>query len=114
MAGQEAKAAQQMYRARRRQVIADVKTAFYNLAYVDDAIRISREESRLLEHYERLAQARYATGQGLQHAVIKIQAEITSVTNRLQILGQQRETLVARLNTLRDQPPRRRCRHSTQ
>lgn len=105
VAGQEAAASQEMYRARQRQVIADVKTAFYNLAYVDAAIRISREESALLDHYEQLARTRYATGQGLQHAVIKIQAEITTVTNRLQILSQQRETLAARLNTLRDRPP---------
>ncbi len=105
VAGQEASATQEMYRARQRQVIADVKTAFYNLAYVDDAIRISREESALLDHYEQLAQARYATGQGLQQAVIKIQTEITRVTNRLQVLSQQRESLVARLNTLRDRPP---------
>jgi len=105
VAGQEAAATQQMYRARQRQVIADVKTAFYNLAYVDDALGISGEERLLLDHYEQLAQARYATGQGMQQAVIKIQVEITRVTNRLRILSQQRDTLAARLNTLRDRPP---------
>jgi cobalt-zinc-cadmium efflux system outer membrane protein len=105
VAGQEAAASEQMYLARQRQVIADVKDDFYNLAYVDTAIRISNEERSLLDHYEQMAETRYATGQGLQQAVIKIQAEITNVTNRLQILGQQRETLVARLNTLRDRAP---------
>jgi cobalt-zinc-cadmium efflux system outer membrane protein len=105
VATRNASAGYQMYRARERQVIADVKQAFYNLAYADSAIGISKEEQSLLEHYEQLARTRYSTGLGLQQAVVKIQAEITKVMNRLQILGQQRETLAARLNTLRNLPP---------
>lgn len=105
LAVQEAVAGWERYAARQRQVVADVKRAYHNLAFTDEAIRISEEERSLLQHYEQLAQTRYATGQGLQQAVIKIQAEITRVVNRLQILEQQRETLVARLNNLRSRPP---------
>lgn len=105
VAGRNASAAYEGYLARQRQVIADVKDAFYNLAYVDEAIRISTEEQSLLAHYEQLARARYSTGSGLQQAVIKIQAEITKVVSRLQLLGQQRQTLAARLDTLRSLPP---------
>ncbi len=105
VAVQDAAAAHQMYRARQREVIAQVKKAFYNLAYVDAALGVAREEHGLLGHYEELAQARYASGQGLPHAVIKIQAEITKVANHLDILQLQRETLAARLNTLMSRPP---------
>jgi cobalt-zinc-cadmium efflux system outer membrane protein len=105
VASQNASAGYQMYVARERQVIADVKQAFYNLAYVDQAISISNEEHALLGHYEQLARTRYSTGMGLEQAVIKIQAEMTKVVNRLQVLGQQRETLAARLNALRNLPP---------
>jgi len=101
----EAAATYQLYQARQREVIARVKAAFYDLAYVDSAIDISEEERLMLEHYEQLAQARYATGQGLQQAVIKTQAEITKVVDRLQILHQQRTSLAARLNTLLTRPP---------
>ena len=82
-----------------------MKRAFYDLGYVDRAVKISQEDQSLLEHYENLAQIRYTAGQGLQQAVIKIQAEITQVINRLKILDQQRVSLVARLNTLMDRPP---------
>ncbi len=82
-----------------------MKIAFYDLAYVDAAVGIAREEQGLLEHYEELAQARYASGQGLQQAVIRIQAEITKVVNRLDTLGQQRRTIAAELNTLMSRPP---------
>ncbi|HSF15049.1 MAG TPA: TolC family protein [Vicinamibacteria bacterium] len=105
VATQEALSMYQMFLASQREAIAQVKRAYYELTYVDRALVITREEQSLLEHYEALAQTRYATGQGLQQAVIKIQAEITRVLNRLDILGQQRESLVARLNTLMDRPP---------
>ncbi len=101
----EAAARYQVYRAREREIIARVKRAFYDLSYVDRAAEISQEDQLLLEHYEELAQIRYSTGQGLQQAVIKIQAEITKIINRLKILNQQRVSLVARLNTLMDRPP---------
>lgn len=88
-----------------RDVIARVKQAYYDLAYVDAALLVTEQEQSLLEHYERLAQTRFATGQGLQQGVIRLQAEITRVVNRLDMLRQQRATLAARLNTLRDRAP---------
>lgn len=105
VATQEAVASAELFRARARDVIAAVKHAFYNLTYVDLAIAISNEERALLDHYEQLAQARYASGQGLQQAIIKIQAEITKVVSRLETLNQQRITFVTRLNTLMNRPP---------
>ncbi len=105
IAFKEAAAQYQVYRAREREIIAWVKQAFYDLSYVDRAVEISQEDQLLLEHYEELAQIRYSTGQGLQQAVIKIQAEITKIINRLKVLNQQRVSLVARLNTLMDRPP---------
>lgn len=105
VAMQEALAVFEMYRATEREVIVRVKRAYYDLAYVDRALAITREEQSLLEHYEALAQTRYSTGQGLQQAVIKIQAEMTRVLNRKNILEQQRASLEARLNTILDRPP---------
>lgn len=105
IATQEALAALEMWQARRRDVIAQVKTAFYNLGYVDTSIGVTLEEQSILEHYERLAQDRYASGGGLQQAVIKIQAELTRILNRLYMLRQQRTSLAARLNTLMDLAP---------
>ena len=101
----EAAARYQAHRAQEREIIVQVKRAFYDLGYVDRAVQISQEEQSLLDHYESLAQIRYSTGQGLQQAVIKIQAEISKIINRLKILDQQRGSLVARLNTLMDRPP---------
>jgi outer membrane protein TolC len=105
IATQDAAAAFETWHARQRDVIAQVKTVFYNLCYVDTAIAVSQEEQSILEYYERLAQDRYASGAGLQQAVIKVQAELTRILSRLYMLGQQRQTLAARLNTLIDRAP---------
>ena len=62
------------------------------------------EDRATLEHYGELALARYASGVGLDQAVIKIQAEITRTDTRLLSLAARRATVVARLNALRDRP----------
>jgi outer membrane protein TolC len=102
---QDAAARRQLYLARQREVVSQVKTSFYALGFIDTALRITQDEQSVLSHYERLAQTRYAAGQGLQQAVIKIQAEITKVMNRLDMLQQRRVSVAARLNTLMDRPP---------
>ncbi len=100
----EAAALHHRYEAERRDVVARVKNAYYDLGYVDAALNLAREEQSLLEHYETLASARYATGQGLQQAVIRLQAEITRAVDRRHLLERQRGTLAAQLNTLLDRP----------
>jgi len=105
LAVKEAAAAFETWQARQRDVAAQVKSTFYNLGYVDTAIGVTQEEQSILEHYERLAQDRYASGAGLQQAVIKAQAELTRILNRLYMFRQQRQTLAARLNTLMDRSP---------
>ena len=100
----EAAALGHLHEATRREVVAEVKGAFYDLAYADAALRLVREERSLLEHYETLATSRYATGQGLQQAVIRLQAEITRAIDREHRLGRERDTLRARLNQLQDRP----------
>lgn len=93
------------YRAREREVAGGVKRSFYDVAFLDRALEIVREEQSLLDHYEELAQARYASGNGHQQEVIRIQAEISRTMSRLELLGQQRQSAAARLNSLLDRPP---------
>ncbi len=101
---QQAAAQYHLHQAQRRDIVAQVKGAFYELAYIDAALGLAHEERLLLEHYETLARTRYATGQGLQQAVIKLQAEITRIINRRHQLDGQRLTRAAHLNALRDRP----------
>lgn len=105
MAVKEALVQYQEYRALERELVAQVKQAYYELLYLERGLRIIRQEESLLDHYERLAQSRYATGEGLQQGVIKIQSELTRLIDRIKLLEQQHQSTVARLNTLMNRPP---------
>ena len=100
----EATALYHRYQATRRDIVADVKRTYYDLAHVDADLDLAREEQSLLEHYETLARARYATGDGLQQAVIRLQAEIARVVDRRYLLERRRAALAAHLNTALDRP----------
>lgn len=89
-----------LLQAEEREVIARVKRTFYDIAYLDAALRLLEEERSLLGHYETLARARYSTGQGLQQAVIRLQAELTRISDRQRQLTGQRRMLAVNLNTL--------------
>jgi outer membrane protein TolC len=101
----DALAAAERYQAQIRDVVLAVKRAYYDLQYLDEALRITEEDKELLDHFEEIAQKRYATGKGIQQGVIKIQAEITRDDDRMESLRQQRESAAARLNTLLARPP---------
>jgi outer membrane protein TolC len=105
MALRDGLAAAEQYQARAREVVAAVKRAYYNLAYLDEAIRITEEDKDLLDHFEEIAETRYSTGKGIQQAVIRIQAEITRDDDRLYLLKRQRESAAAALNTLVNRSP---------
>ena len=94
----------ELYQARRAELIRQVKIAYFDLSYIDRALAITEEESKLLSHYETLAQARYSQGFGSQQSAVKLQAEITRALNRSRELMRQRVDAEAVLNTLRDRP----------
>ena len=104
VAAKEAAALAEFHEASRAEVVRQVKLAYYDLSYIDRAITITQEDELLLRHYEKLAQARYSQGVGLQQGIVKLQAEITRDLNRLRILKRQRVDAEATLNTLRAHP----------
>ena len=90
VAAKEAAAWRESHEARKAEVVRQVKLAYYDLAYIDRAIRITEEDHELLRYFETLAQARYAQGVGLQQAVVKLQTELTRDLNRLKTLRSRR------------------------
>jgi outer membrane protein TolC len=90
--------------AARIEVLTEARTAYHELQFLEVERRVVEEDRATLEHYAELALARYASGVGLDQAVIKIQAEITRTETRLLNLAARRATVVARINALRDRP----------
>ena len=85
-------------------VLTEVRKDYHELQFLKVENLVVEEDRVTLEHYAELALARYASGVGIDQAVIKIQAEITRTEARLLALGARRAAVVARLNALRDRP----------
>ncbi|MEM7351612.1 MAG: TolC family protein [Acidobacteriota bacterium] len=84
--------------------LTETRRLAYELAFLDDQEAIVKAERSALVRYEKAAQARYAAGTGLQHAIVRIQAQITRIDTRLLEIAERRSVLLADLNALRDRP----------
>lgn len=85
---------------KKREIIAAVKTAFYELFYVHQALEIHHEEAKRLKQFFKAATAKYRVGKGTQVDVLKAQVEQSKWFQHLPILEQQQETARAYLNTI--------------
>lgn len=86
--------------AARRQVRAEVKSTYYELWAVDQAIANTQKNKGLLEKLARIAEEKYKVGKGLQQDVIRAQLEVSRILQTFTLLNQRRRTLAARINTL--------------
>ena len=84
------------------EILTEARSDYHELQFLELERGLVEEERATLEHYAELALARYASGVGLDQAVIKIQAEITRTETRLLNIATRRAAVVARLNALRD------------
>ena len=71
----------------RRQLIADVKRSYFELAHLQEALAVNTEERVLMERYEQIALDRYANGQGNQQSVVKAQTEVSRLDERRRLAG---------------------------
>ncbi|HUI07018.1 MAG TPA: TolC family protein [Verrucomicrobiae bacterium] len=104
VAEQDALAMQREYEATQREVLMQVKESYFDLYAVQRTISITRAETDVVRQIEQIAETKYATGTATQGDVLKAQAEITVLKQRLLELAQQETTLKARLNQLLDRP----------
>lgn len=101
----EADAERWKFEAARRQLAADLKSAYFEYVYVDRSIDIVRRDKELLEEVARIAEVQFSVGKGLQQDVLKAQLEISMLLERLEMLDRERRALLARLNGLLSRDP---------
>lgn len=104
VAEQDAKAMRREFEATQREVLMQVKENYFDLYAVQRTISITRAEVEVVRRMEQIAETKYATGTVPQGDVLKAQAEITMLKQRLLELDQQEATLKAKLNQLLDRP----------
>ena len=87
-----------------RRVAVEVKEAYFQLYYTDQALDTLRKDRAILQRLAKVAEIRYAVGKAAQQDVLRAQLEISRLLERETLLEQTRRTLEAQLNSLRDLP----------
>ena len=105
IADREAEAGRWEYEQTRRQVVSEVKAAYYAYFYDTMALEITEKNKDLLQKLENIAEARYRVGKGIQQDVLRAQVEVARIDQKLIVLRQEEHTAQARLNTLLYQDP---------
>ncbi len=87
-----------------RDLVTDIKLAYYDYLYLNEAIEINRENQELLRQMIQIAQAKFRAGIGKYHSVIMAQVEFSKLSDSIITLEERRETVIARINTLLNRP----------
>lgn len=89
----------------RTQLVADLKMAYIEYAYVDRSLDVLARSKERLEQFRQVADAQFRVGQGLQQDLLKAQVEISMVLERQAMFAEQHDALRARINGLLFRPP---------
>ena len=92
--------AQKEFEITLRDLVTEIKLAYYDYLFIIEATRINEENQKLLQQMIAIAQTKFRVGQGKYSNVIMAQVELSKLAETLITLEQQRETIIARLNTL--------------
>ena len=84
----------------RRNVVAEVKDAYFELYYLTKAVGVVSKTKVLLEQFTKIAEARYTVGKGIQQDVLKAQVEFSKLIEQQTVLEQRKQIAEARLNSL--------------
>jgi outer membrane protein, heavy metal efflux system len=105
VASSEADAQWWEYDFARKQAIANLKAAYYDLHYSTKAAEIVEKNIRLMESYAETAEALYKVGKGNQADVLRATTEISRLDERLETLLEQKGISEAQINAMLNYPP---------
>jgi outer membrane protein TolC len=96
----EARRSQQEYNEKSVEVIMRVKSAFYELWYIQQASKLNDENTRLLKQFIEIARLQYSVGKVTQQDVLKAQVEFAKLENERLTLEQKEIGMLAMLAQL--------------
>ncbi|HXN23821.1 MAG TPA: TolC family protein [Candidatus Dormibacteraeota bacterium] len=79
----DADVSQQQFESVRRSVLAGVKAAYFQLAYLSKTLAILESDGQLLQQVEKAADARYRSGMGNQQDLLRAQLEQTKLLREI-------------------------------
>ena len=100
IAKREADVSKQQAESVRRAVLAEVKAAYFQLAYLSKTLSILEQDGELLRQVEQAADARYRSGMGTQQDILQAQLQKTKLVREIAMHHLQVGKLEARLKEL--------------
>lgn len=100
----EADAANNNIEEARLRLISQVKISWWTLFYIDRALEIVVNNQRLLRQFVKITETKYEVGNGLQQDVLLAQLELSKFLDQEIKLKGRRQSQIAQLNQLLDQP----------
>lgn len=88
-----------------RDLIVDLKKTYYELVYLKNAVRLSKQNQQLLKKVSQLATTDYAANITALNDVAKAQSQTAQVTYDVLLLEELRSTEKTRMNTLLNRNP---------
>lgn len=88
-----------------RDLIVELKKSYYELVYLENAVRLSRQNQQLLEKVTHLATNDYASSISTLNDVAKSQSQTAQVAYDVLLLEELRATEKTRINTLLNRQP---------
>ncbi len=106
-AGKEAERLGESAREARLQVLANLRNAYYDYYLAYKSQEILDQNKELMKNFQRIAETRYATGQGMQQDVLRSQLEVSMLLDRIAEQDQKKDAQAAAINRLVGRDPLR-------
>lgn len=97
VAAKDAESVLHAYQETVNRVARDVKTAYFELAFVAESARLVEKNRQVLEQFLRISESRYSVGQGNQADVVKAQTQLSRMVDELIKLARERRAIEAEL-----------------
>jgi outer membrane protein TolC len=104
---EQAKSADSQVEDIKTRIVKEVKKTYFQLYFINEAIKITEANEDLLKKFVEFTQTRYEVGRGLQADILKAQVELSKMQENLIELKQKQATLQAELNRLLNRDPSR-------
>lgn len=100
-----AKMREEQFNALKNNIIRELKTAYYELYFIQKKIKINKDNQELLKQFIEIAKKQYEVGMGKQPDIIRAQTELSSLMNDEINLYKEKRDIETMLNTILNRPP---------
>ncbi len=95
----------QEYDDAKNEIVKNVRQSYYELSYIRKAISIEKESKKLLDDISNVVRTKYEVSTASQQNLLKVELELTNISDKIEDLKSQEASVTADLNALLLLPP---------